>query len=120
MTCPSYCPSCGFNLHADEMVTDGPFTADPRGAVSYEGRRLPIGPAGSLILVTLLNARGRPVATETLMQRVSDGESLNIISVHVSRMRAVFRAEGVACPIQTVHGLGYRWHIDPAMAGLAA
>ncbi|WP_375249520.1 winged helix-turn-helix domain-containing protein [Sphingomonas sp.] len=119
MTCPPYCPSCGFNLHADELLTDGPFSVDPRGEVLFEGQPLRLAGSAARILLALLRAGGRTVTPEALLSRARDGESANLISVHVHRIRRVLRAAGAPCPIQTVRGLGYRWHLDLPVAEAA-
>ena len=90
----------------------GPLLLDARlGTLSHEGRVLPVGQRGLLILQTLLEARGEVVAKSTLMAAAWPGlvvEDSNL-SVQIAALRKLLgtTSEGAQW-ILTVPRAGYR------------
>lgn len=105
------CPSCGFNLSADTPLTLGDWHLDPRGTVSFKGKRLLLRPSWVHILTSLARAGGRSLSAEVLLSRTSDSEIVNTLSSQISQMRKVFRASSVPDPIETTWHHGYRWRV---------
>lgn len=106
---PNICPSCGYNLAADEPLIVGDWHLDPRGTVSFKGQRLLLRPSWAHILTSLARAGGRTLSAEVLLSRTSDSEIINTLSSQISQMRKVFRASSVPDPIETTWHQGYRW-----------
>jgi len=100
-----FCPHCGYNLHADEAVVHGDWLLRPDFA-SHKGEPVGLTRYEASILYTIAAAKGRPVAVDTIMARVSETENRNNISVLVHRIR---RKTIGFCPFETVWGRGYRW-----------
>lgn len=104
------CPSCGFNLRADEALAIGDWHLDPRGLVSFKGKRVLLRPAQCQILLAIARAKGRPLSSETLLARTSYSDFTNTVASQISRMRKTLRAEGIPDPIESIHKPGgYRW-----------
>lgn len=62
------------------------------------------------ILFVLAGARGKVVSAEMVGERFSgSGTPQNTVRVLITRIR---KKLGEACPIETVHGRGYRWNAD--------
>jgi DNA-binding winged helix-turn-helix (wHTH) protein len=100
------CPSCGFNLTADQPLTLGAWIIAPRWA-QKGGQDIHLSPAEHRLLHTIAAAKGRPVSTEAIANRISETEDPNsLVPVLVHRIR---RKLGGAAPFETVRGSGYRW-----------
>ncbi|HKW69010.1 MAG TPA: response regulator transcription factor [Candidatus Dormibacteraeota bacterium] len=84
-----------------------------RVEVRREGRELPLTPAEFRLLVALVQARGRVLTRQALLDSlygVSEGDALErTIDVHIGRLRDKL-GEEISAPryIMTVRGLGYR------------
>ena len=94
---------------ADVVLTDG-FRFDfAHAAFSKDGEAIVLSRSEQRLLRALVNARGKIVQRETLLDRVwTDGMEYvdeNALSVTVRRLRQKL---GKAY-IQTVYGVGYRW-----------
>lgn len=103
------CPSCGYNLRADEVIERGRWRLDPRGSAYYNGARLRLSKTQSIILHDIAASRGREVTREALLGRTSDGENLNNVCAQVCRLRQRLARLGVPDPIQSRWGAGYYW-----------
>lgn len=106
---PDYCPSCGYNAHKDRVIERDGFVVDPSGLCSYDGRTISLTPGQGRLLHTVASGNGRPIKAETILNRISDGESVNLCLVLISQLRKKLRLNKVPCPIQTKHGAGYYW-----------
>lgn len=76
----------------------------------YEGRRIELTRNEYRILLALLEARGRVVSREKLMERLWESESFvdeNTLNVNVNRLRRKLDAEGLPQFITTRFGVGY-------------
>lgn len=105
-----YCPSCGYNLERDPVITIDGYRLDPTaGTVWRDGYWLPLSRSEFHLLYSLAAAKGRVVAKQPLMLRISDGETESIVNVFVSRIRAKLLDAGWPNLIETVWGRGYRW-----------
>jgi len=107
----SFCPSCGFNLDRDKVLQLDGFTLDPRGEVHFGETRVELSHHEALVMHTVAAAAGRPVKTETIACRVSDGEDPHCASVFIHRARRRLLAAGIPNPIQTAFRRGYRWSV---------
>ena len=108
----TYCPSCGFNLSKDEPIERDGFLLDPRGTVSFCGRRLSFTKAEAAVLHSIGAAGSRTVEAATLACRFGDHDDpANVARVLVSRIRHRLAAYDVPCPVRTDHGRGYRWEV---------
>jgi DNA-binding response OmpR family regulator len=106
MTC---CPSCGYNLTRDEVIEIGPWRLDPRGAVSFDGRRLSLTADCAMIMHSIAAAHGRPISLAALLSRIGSEALTNIIQVQIWRIRDVLRASDIPVPFHTVRSRGYAW-----------
>jgi len=107
----SFCPSCGFNLDRDEVLQLDGFVLDPRGMIAFQGSPVLMTHHEAMAMHTVASANGRPVKTETISQRISDGEDPHCASVFIHRARRRLLAAGVPNPIQTAFRRGYRWSV---------
>lgn len=79
---------------------------------SYQEHPIEVTPIEFEILRLLISRKGCLVTREQLLGRIWDAHGSfveeNTLSVTISRLRRklMYRKE---CPIETVHGLGYRW-----------
>lgn len=104
-----FCPSCGFNLVADEPVAIGPWFISP-SEVLHEGQMLRLTPSERILLHSLATMRGRVVKQSALYERMgAESEQPHIVTVYACRVRATCRTLGIADPIETIWGSGYRW-----------
>ena len=91
-------------------TTFGPFVLDrERRQLTRAGQAVPIGLRGYTLLETLMDARGEPVAKETLMERVWPGTAIEegSLTVQVSALRRQL-GDGSGAIIVTVPRVGYR------------
>jgi two-component system OmpR family response regulator len=97
---------------APAEIRCGPLTLDSVGFVaSWEGEAIALTVTEFAILRTLARQPGRVFTRENLMQQAYPDHrfvSDRTIDSHVRRIRAKFRAAG-GVPIETVHGLGYKY-----------
>jgi DNA-binding response OmpR family regulator len=102
------CPNCGLSLERDRPVERDGFVIDPRGAVSYQGRSLPISGAQRTILHALASSQ-HDIRNDALVARTTDGEPFsNTIQVQVCAIRKKMRVAGAPNPIINARG-AYRW-----------
>jgi DNA-binding response OmpR family regulator len=108
------CPSCGYNFTVDQPIELDGFKIDPRnGLTAFNGMVIKgVSRGKTAIMHTIAKAGGDCVLPDAILNRVSDSEDRNVISVHVSQMRTIFAKHGMALPF---HGSrsGYRWGPKP-------
>lgn len=106
------CPCCGYDLTPDTGATIGPFSYDPEQGVMYDGQRVRMRRQCHEVLGALMRTPDRVIRTEALRDRLGSPESdSNIVTVIVSHARKAFHALGVALPVESVWGVGYRWDL---------
>jgi phosphate regulon transcriptional regulator PhoB len=99
-------------------LTVGPVTLDPeRHAVTLGGRALQLTPKEFDLLQALLEAAGRVLSREYLLNHVwgyarADEIESRTVDVHVRRLRAKLGDAGSR--IATIKSVGYRFEVDPA------
>jgi DNA-binding response OmpR family regulator len=102
---------------ATPVLTVGPITLDAaRHAVSLNGRAIVLTPKEFDLLQALLEAAGRVLSREYLLNRVwgyarADVIESRTVDVHVRRLRAKLGDAGSR--IATVKSVGYRFETDP-------
>jgi hypothetical protein len=102
------CPNCGLSIIKDETVTRDGFTVDPRGAVTYRGRALPITGAQRIILHSLASSI-TDVRNDALTARIGADECYaNNIARGVCGIRQKLRKAGAPDVITNARG-AYRW-----------
>jgi len=98
------------------VLSVGPVTLDPaRHAVSLDGLAVALTPKEFDLLQALLDAAGRVLSREYLLNRVwgyarADVIESRTVDVHVRRLRAKLGAAGTR--ITTVKSVGYRFETD--------
>jgi DNA-binding response OmpR family regulator len=98
------------------VLSVGPVTLDPsRHAVSLDGRAVVLTPKEFDLLQALLDAAGRVLSREYLLNRVwgyarADVIESRTVDVHVRRLRAKLGDAGTR--IATVKSVGYRFETD--------
>lgn len=102
---PQFCPSCGFNLRADQALQRGLWSISTT-EVWFHGVKTALCPGEANVLHSLATAYPRPVTAEVLANRSSEVGSIGALKVRITRMRAKLGEHRV---IETVVGLGYRW-----------
>ena len=105
----TFCPCCGFNLTRDEVMELDGFMLDPRGMVAFQGSPVLMTHHEAMAMHTVASAKGRPVKTEIISQRISDGEDPHCASVFLHRVRRKLAEARLPNPIETVARRGYRW-----------
>jgi TolB-like protein len=93
----------------------GPFVLDrERRRLTRDGHPVAVGDRGYVLLETLLDAGGRPVSKETLMERVWPGTVIEegSLTVQVSALRRQL-GDGSDAVIVTVPRIGYRLVAPP-------
>lgn len=84
-----------------------------RQRATLAGQDLALTPTELQLLTTLMRNAGRVLTRDQLLQSVwEDGGAYiedNTLSVHISRLREKI-TEGECCPIETIRGIGYRFH----------
>ena len=104
------CPSCGYNLSRDEVISTDGFMLDPRGVVSFGGRGIDITSGEAMLLHTIASEQGRVLRAETIGQRISDSDDPgNVAQVTVCRVRQKLRDAALPVPFHNVRGRGYAW-----------
>jgi phosphate regulon transcriptional regulator PhoB len=104
--------------HPTRVLAVGPVTLDPeRHAVTLGGRALPLTPKEFDLLQALLEAAGRVLSREYLLNHVwgyarADEIESRTVDVHVRRLRAKLGDAGSR--IATVKSVGYRFEPDQA------
>jgi phosphate regulon transcriptional regulator PhoB len=102
---------------ATPVLTGGPITLDAaRHAVSLNGQAIVLTPKEFDLLQALLEAAGRVLSREFLLNRVwgyarADVIESRTVDVHVRRLRAKLGDAGSR--IATVKSIGYRFETDP-------
>jgi phosphate regulon transcriptional regulator PhoB len=100
------------------VLTVGPVTLDPeRHAVKLDGKALQLTPKEFDLLQALLEAAGRVLSREYLLNHVwgyarADEIESRTVDVHVRRLRAKLGDAGNR--IATIKSVGYRFEVDPA------
>lgn len=93
------------------MLEAGDLRYDPESvSVTFCGQPVKLPPKCVKLLAALLESPGR-VFSHTELERIGWGASetsAETVRTHMSILRRALTAEGRECPIQTVHGIGYR------------
>lgn len=105
------CPRCGHDFDAAGRITRGRFTLAPLSGFSIDDKPLELEPRHLGILRMLMDADGETVTADTLCAHSLE-PSRKALQVHVCRIRDRFEQLGINCPIETVHGKGYRWNVE--------
>jgi two-component system OmpR family response regulator len=110
------CPYCCRDLGPLEPFHLGPLFIDKGGAFIWWGESpVPLTGTERLIVTSLARADGavvRRFAVADLIGSESDDPG-NLVAVHLSRIRAKFRAIDPAFDaIENVHGQGLRWRTE--------
>lgn len=102
------CPSCGYDLTPDRPIVRGRWQVLPDEA-RYCGIKVDLTRQQARLFHSIAKAGGAAVSTDALMQRISDSEGVSrrLVQVLVCKVRSIM---GPLCPIETVHGDGYRWN----------
>jgi DNA-binding response OmpR family regulator len=104
--------------HATRVVSVGPVALDPaRHAVTLHGRAVELTPKEFVLLQALLEAAGRVLSREYLLNHVwgyarADEIESRTVDVHIRRLRAKLGDAGSR--IATVKSVGYRFEAEPA------
>src|SRR5258705_1179245 len=104
--------------HPPPVLAVGPVTLDPeRHRVTLGGRALQLTPKEFDLLRALLEAAGRVLSREYLLNHVwgyarADEIESRTVDVHVRRLRAKLGDAGSR--IATIKSVGYRFEVDPA------
>jgi len=104
--------------HPPRVLAVGPVTLDPeRHRVTLGGRALQLTPKEFDLLQALLEAAGRVLSREYLLNHVwgyarADEIESRTVDVHVRRLRAKLGDAGSR--IATIKSVGYRFEVDPA------
>ena len=83
-------------------------TAD--NTITYQGERIELSKNENRILFALMEAKGKVVSREKLMERLWETDSFvdeNTLTVNVNRLRKKLEAAGITSFITTKFGLGY-------------
>jgi len=116
---PVFCPSCGHNWRAEQPVTIGGLSVDPRGDALWHGKRIDFTRAQFLVFSALAQAAGKLVTIDVLAERSGydgSGDSRDVVQVLICRIRRHLRA--VNCPptiIPTPRPRGRGYAIDTAL-----
>lgn len=104
----SLCPHCGITLEREQTIERDGWIVTPYGDVQIDGRTIPLRASWGQILYALAATEG-PVSRVALIDRISSTENLNVLSVHLSRLRRRLADEGVEPPFRTIHRNGLIW-----------
>lgn len=107
----NFCPHCGFNLSQDAIVERDGFTIDPRGTITFNGRRIKATPIDMGIAHSVASAAGRVVKCEVIAERLGSetNDPRGLIRTRICFMRKNFADARAPFPLETVFGRGYRW-----------
>ena len=105
------CPYCGIDFTKTDIIVKGGFVIDPRNKfVMYNGEPVEnVRTAHIHILYSLAKAEPMPLSRHALLNRISDAENLNVLSVQMNHLRNHLIKAGVPIPFETVREQGYRW-----------
>lgn len=114
---PAFCPHCGSDIKMDEPIILNDFSMYGDGyPLCYQGEAIKMTPGQRAVCWSLLKAFPRTVTRDALLLRSGSDSESNCIEVMVSRIRAALKARGIANPIESVWGQGYRWTVAPTGA----
>lgn len=113
------CPSCGYNLKADELVIVDDFRIDPNEWTTYfKDKPFHLSPQEFIILQTLTKEPGKLVKHDPLFLRLDTDADDKILSIVICRLRKnLEKVDPHHSYIQLVWGLGYRWEKLPINQG---
>jgi DNA-binding response OmpR family regulator len=106
------CPGCGLNLERERLIEDGPFAFDPTiPAFLIDGQRVRCRPQVRELLGSLMQARGRTLTFDVLLDRMGSnaGVAAKLMDVVLHHAREVFAAADHPFPVERVGGVGLRW-----------
>lgn len=105
----NFCPCCGYNIEADRPIDRDGWHIEPSGSVWFRGKFLRMRPAWATILHSIAKKADGCVSRIALLNRVTERENDNLLSAHVSHIKRFLAERGIALPIESVRGNGYRW-----------
>lgn len=104
------CSYCGTDFEKNAPITSGDFFISPQeSVVTYKGQPIKLSVTHINLLHAIAKSAPFPIRRDALLNRVSDGDNMNILSVHISTIRSRLMAAGIPSPFETVHDAGYRW-----------
>ncbi len=104
------CANCGAKTGDHTVLSRDQWNLWPQFA-TLRGRNPHLTAAEANILHTLAGAEGGVVAAETIGRGFSESDCCTkSVRVIITRLR---KKLGKDCPIETIHGQGYRWRDGP-------
>lgn len=97
------CPNCGLSIEPDAPVERDGWRITAFGQVWYDNQRVDVPTSTGLILYAIAASPG-PIARIAILNRISDSESDNLLSVQLSHARRRLRALNVPVPFATLAG----------------
>lgn len=96
-----------------KTLQDGPLVVDPSAKTcTYDGEEVSLTPTEYDLLVYLMARRGQALSRDTIHREVWGHDfdrGTNLIDVYVNYVRRKLDDVGCPSPIETVHGVGYRY-----------
>lgn len=99
------CSACGISHEADAPVERDGWWITPWGPVKYRNRLTQIRPTPCVLLHTIAACDG-PVSRVALIDRISETENDNLLSVQLSNLRRQLREKGLPVPFVNLWGTG--------------
>lgn len=110
MTAHAICPSCGYDLVADQPIILGDYSILGTGyPICFRGKPLPLTPMEANICAALMKVYPKAVKPDALLIRLGSEGEWNIAQVLVCKVRRKFAELGLNNPIETMRIVGYRW-----------
>jgi DNA-binding response OmpR family regulator len=105
------CPSCGYNLRSEKPLLAGDFYYDPRGVAMWKGRPIELTSQQHMLLGSLIQANGRIVTRETLINRINEDACAKQVDVVVCNLKKRLSAAGAPKDlVANVWGKGFRFN----------
>jgi DNA-binding response OmpR family regulator len=105
------CPNCSYDLRQDRKITQGDFTLDPRGQITYQGNPVKLTKVQRCMMLTLAKEDGRTVEIDALGERCCYSESRKTVRSHLSILRRKLEKQGVPVPFRNDWDVGYYWEV---------
>jgi hypothetical protein len=103
------CGFCGASNNRDLSIDRDGFRIDPRGAVFFGKKHIPLSPPQREIFYTLARIE-HDVTHDVLLNRVGSNDTqVHTVQGYIGDIRRILRALAVPSPIISVIGTGYRW-----------
>lgn len=97
------CSNCGLSIEPDAPIERDGWHITPFGLVMYHGDRLQLRPACASLLYAIAASAG-PISRIALLNRISDTESDNLLSVQLTHLRRSLRAHNMPIPFAVLWG----------------